>query len=66
MRFKQLEKDIQAKEDRIQEIEEIMGLPETWQNHEEARKIETELKDAKEMLESMYLEWEELAEVMEE
>ena len=66
IRFKQLEKDIQAQEDRIQEIEEIMGLPETWQNHEEARKIENELKDAKEMLESMYLEWEELAEVMEE
>ena len=66
LRFKQLEKDIQTKEDRLVEIEEIMGRAETWQNHEEARNLEKERQDIQEELENMYSEWEELAEAMEE
>ncbi len=63
-RFQKLEKDIQEYEDRLLEIEEEMGLPETWQDREKANALESERVKINEMLEGMYEDWEALAEVM--
>ncbi|MBQ6716252.1 MAG: ABC-F family ATP-binding cassette domain-containing protein [Clostridia bacterium] len=66
VQFKQLEKDISLKEAKLTEIEEILGRSETWQNIEEAMRIENERKAIKEELDGMYEKWEELALLMEE
>ena len=66
VQFKQLEKDISLKEAKLTEIEEILGRSETWQNIDQAMRIENERKAIKEELDGMYEKWEELALLMEE
>ncbi len=66
VQFKQLEKDISEKETKLSELEEVLGRAETWQDHENAMRIENERKAMKEALDEMYEKWEELAMLMEE
>ena len=64
VKFQNLEKEIAQTEERISEIEALMGLNETWQNRESAQALEDERKAKTEALSQMYEDWETLAEIV--
>ena len=66
VRFRQLEGDIDKLEKQIGELEEVMSQGEIWQDRQKGLEKQAELDSKKEQLEEMYLEWETLAEQINE
>ena len=64
VKFQNLEKEIAQTEDRLSEIETLMGQSETWQNLKSAQALEDERKAKTEALSQMYEDWETLAEIV--
>ena len=56
------EADIQATEEKIAELEALMGDPETYKDPDRAQAIAREHREAQQSLEALYESWEELSE----
>ena len=61
-RFRQLESDIDRLEKEVSAIEEIMSAGEIWMDRQKGLEKQAELDEKKQTLETMYAEWETLAE----
>ncbi len=61
-RFRQLESDIDALENEVGALEEIMSSGEIWLDRQKGLEKQAELDSKKAQLDHMYMEWEELAE----
>ena len=64
VRFRQLEADIDSAEGRKTEIEAAMAQGDIWLDREKAASAQGELEELKSRLETLYAEWEELAELI--
>jgi len=64
-RLAQAEKDIGATEERIEELETLMGDPDVYRDGERAAQVAHEHAEAKARLDELYEEWEELTDAAE-
>ena len=65
-KLKDAEADIAKTEERIAELEEIMGDPETYKDAERAQTVAKDHREAQVHLDELYEAWEELSEAVAE
>lgn len=59
-RIEEIEKEISVHEEKITEVEELLCLPEVYENHEKSLELQQQLDQANKLIELLMEEWEQL------